>query len=249
MADGYWNRQPSLNPSFGLPKRPRPDYDFPPHQVPSGHEMLNYLPRDEDRGGTRVLKDTKTLGSAYDRYLQSAQLSSFGSGEASNFGGGTGFGRGVGAGTPSLPVGEPDMIGGRGPVNPDLAPNGRGMGFGGLQVDRPGREMPPLPPDASSTLFVEGLPPDSTRREVGHIFRPFLGFKEVRLVNKEPRHRGGDPLILCFVDFTTPACAATALNALQGYKMDLQDPDSSILRLQFARFPGPRSGPGPRGKR
>nr|DAD40014.1 TPA_asm: hypothetical protein HUJ06_014337 [Nelumbo nucifera] len=34
-----------------------------------------------------------------------------------------------------------------------------------------------------------------------------------------------------------------------GYKMDLQDPDSSILRLQFARFPGPRSGPGPRGKR
>lgn len=28
--------------------------------------------------------------------------------------------------------------------------------------------------------------------------------------------RGGDPLILCFVDFTDPACAATALSALQG---------------------------------
>lgn len=28
--------------------------------------------------------------------------------------------------------------------------------------------------------------------------------------------RGGDPLILCFVDFENPACAATALSALQG---------------------------------
>lgn len=28
--------------------------------------------------------------------------------------------------------------------------------------------------------------------------------------------RGGDPIILCFVDFANPACAATAMNALQG---------------------------------
>ena len=28
--------------------------------------------------------------------------------------------------------------------------------------------------------------------------------------------RGGDPLILCFVDFVDAACAATALSALQG---------------------------------
>lgn len=28
--------------------------------------------------------------------------------------------------------------------------------------------------------------------------------------------RGGDPLILCFVDFESPAYAATALSALQG---------------------------------
>lgn len=28
--------------------------------------------------------------------------------------------------------------------------------------------------------------------------------------------RGGDPLILCFVDFANPACAATAMSALQG---------------------------------
>lgn len=28
--------------------------------------------------------------------------------------------------------------------------------------------------------------------------------------------RGGDPIILCFVDFESPACAATAMSALQG---------------------------------
>lgn len=71
----------------------------------------------------------------------------------------------------------------------------------------------------------------------------------MRLVSKESKHRGGDPLILCFVDFINPACAATALSALQGYKMDEHDPDSPYLRLQFSRYPGPRSGTGPRGKR
>ncbi|RWW50461.1 hypothetical protein BHE74_00043272, partial [Ensete ventricosum] len=55
-------------------------------------------------------------------------------------------------------------------------------GYGG------GRLEPPLPPDASNTLFVEGLPSDCTRREVSHIFRPFVGFQEVRLVTKDSRH-------------------------------------------------------------
>ena len=83
------------------------------------------------------------------------------------------------------------------------------------------------------------------------IFRPFVGYKEVRLVSKESRHRGGDPLILCFVDFTDPACAATALSALQGYKIDEHDRDSAYLRPQSSKNPGPRSGSGPRprGKR
>ncbi|XP_051121814.1 protein MATERNALLY EXPRESSED GENE 5-like isoform X4 [Andrographis paniculata] len=69
---------------------------------------------------------------------------------------------------------------------------------------------------ASSTLFVEGLPANCTRRDVSHIFRPFVGYKEVRLVTKESRHPGGDPLVLCFVDFQSPAHAATAMDALQG---------------------------------
>ncbi|KAF8411654.1 hypothetical protein HHK36_004212 [Tetracentron sinense] len=215
--------------------------------------MLNYLSRDDDRDGLRAIKDNQTIGSAYDRYLQKSQLSSFIPGEASTFGGGAGVGRSVGVGMHGFSTGEAAMMRGPGAVRPDLTSNGRGMSFGDqLPVDpmaRPGREMPPLPQDASNTLFVEGLSPDCTRREVAHIFRPFVGYKEVRLVNKEPKHRSGEALVLCFVDFMNAACAATALSALQGYKMDEHDSDSAYLRLQFARYPGPRSASGPRRKR
>lgn len=34
---------------------------------------------------------------------------------------------------------------------------------------RPGSEILSLPPDASNTLYIEGLPPNSTRREVARI--------------------------------------------------------------------------------
>jgi hypothetical protein len=51
------------------------------------------------------------------------------------------------------------------------------------------------------------------------IFRPFVGFREVRLVNKESRHPGGDPHVLCFVDFDSPAQATIALEALQGEQL------------------------------
>lgn len=37
--------------------------------------MHNYVAGDDDRAGLRNLKDSKTLGSAYDRYLQSAVTS------------------------------------------------------------------------------------------------------------------------------------------------------------------------------
>jgi len=284
MADGYWNQQQHLNPSAGMLKRPRSDYDLQPSGVPSAHEMHNYLAQDDVGVGPRGVKDTQTIGSAYDRYLQHSQLTS---GEASNIGG-VGLGRmgGGGGGVTGNPLADPAAMGLSGAVRSDAAPNGRGMSFGGrlpmdalngrgmgfdgrlpvdarsggmgfdgrLPVDampRLSRETIPLPPDASNTLYVEGLPSDITRREVSHIFRPFVGYKEVRLVSKESRHRGGDPLILCFVDFTDPACAATALSALQGYKIDEHDRDSAYLRLQFSKNPGPRSGSGPRprGKR
>ncbi|KAK6940017.1 RNA recognition motif domain [Dillenia turbinata] len=242
MGD-YWNRQQPLHPSAGLLKRPRTEYDLPPSGLPSGYEMHNYLSRDDDHGGSRIVKDTKTIGSAYDRYLQTSQVSSLTSGEASSYG--VGLERAV-AGLSSAPINSASLLGPsrHGAAASDLAPNGRGMGYRDQlpvePVARPVRETVPLPPDASSTIYVEGLPPDSTRREVAHIFRPFVGYKEVRLVTKESKHRGGDPLILCFVDFANPAC----------YKMDEHDRDSAYLRLQFSRYPGPRSsGSGGRGRR
>ena len=101
-----------------------------------------------------------------------------------------------------------------------------------------------LPADASSTLFVEGLPNDCTSREAAHIFRHFRGFKEVRIVNKskEPKkaHVGGERgesvvVALCFVEFDNPKCAATAMACVQGYMLDENDRDSPSLKLQFAR--------------
>lgn len=97
------------------------------------------------------------------------QLSSFTSGEASSF---SGFGRASGSGMSARQASDPNVMG---PGVPELAPNGRNVGYSGQHpidaMARPGRETVPLPPDASSTLYVEGLPPDSTRREVARILQ------------------------------------------------------------------------------
>ncbi|CAN7050580.1 hypothetical protein BRARA_G01104 [Brassica rapa] len=210
------------------------------------HDMHSYVSRDEDRGGNpHAVKDTRTIGSAYDLYLQSVQTSSTPSEEAGRFNNGVGMGRRGGDGVmPSPSMGEL-MAGRGGMLPPDF---GRGLGFGQQDlVGRPSRELLRLPPDASNTLFVEGLPSNCSRREVSHIFRPFLGYKEVRLVTKDSKQRNGDPIVLCFVDFENPACAATARTALQGYRMDENEPDSKSLQIQFSRNPGPR--PGQRGGR
>ncbi|CAN6555673.1 unnamed protein product [Malus baccata var. baccata] len=244
MGDGLWNRQQQqhqLGPSGGVHKRPRSDY---------GQEMHGYFAREDDLGGPRTVKDNRSIGSAYDRYLQNAEMASYTSGEASTFGG-AGMGRAVGGGMTGPPMADHSMRGRPGAMSSDVLTNGRNMNLANqLPVDsmpRPGRETVPLPLDASSTLYVEGLPPDSTRREVAHIFRHFVGYKAVRLVNEESglsiMQRGGDPLILCFVDFENPTHAATALSALQGYEMDEQAPDSNYLRLQFYQFPDPRAPP------
>lgn len=99
-------------------------------------------------------------------------MSSITSGEASVIGG-TGSGRAFRGGISSLPTSDNAVLSRRGDVVPDLVRNGRSIGLvDQLPVDeiaRPGREIAPLPPDASNTLYVEGLPPDSTRREVARI--------------------------------------------------------------------------------
>lgn len=97
------------------------------------------------------------------------------------------------------------------------------------------RKSEGLPADESNILFVDGLPNDCTRREVAHLFRPFIGFKEIRVVHKEARRSGDKAYVLCFVEFTDSKCALTAMEALQGYKFDDKKPD--VLRIQFAKFP------------
>lgn len=93
------------------------------------------------------------------------------------------------------------------------------------------------PARESNILFVQGLPTDCTRREVGHLFRPFYGFKEIRVIHKEARRSGDRALVLCFVEFVDFKCALTAMEALQGYQFDDRKPDSPVLRIQSAHFP------------
>lgn len=52
-----------------------------------------------------------------------------------------------------------------------------------------------IQPDALNTLIVEGLLANCTHREVPHNFHLFIGFKEVRLAQKDPRCLNGDRLL------------------------------------------------------
>ncbi|KAL5221768.1 hypothetical protein ABZP36_026481 [Zizania latifolia] len=141
-------------------KRARPDYG----DVPAGQEMTGYYPRESDRAGYHSLRENEAIGASYDRYLRNG-MPPVAANETN---------RAVVGGMSDYPVDSRRMIGVVGMDN-------RGMGYGV-------RPEPTLPPDASSTLYIEGLPANCTRREVSHIFRPFVGFREVRLVNKESRH-------------------------------------------------------------
>lgn len=68
----------------------------------------------------------------------------------------------MGSGLSGHPVDDPRIVG-IGGSDPAISSKSRSMGVGG------GRSELPLPPDASSTLFVEGLPANCTRREVSRI--------------------------------------------------------------------------------
>ncbi|KAK8698543.1 hypothetical protein V6N13_114655 [Hibiscus sabdariffa] len=89
----------------------------------------------------------------------------------------------------------------------------------------------------SNILFVDCLPTDCTRREVGHLFRPFTGYKDIKVIHKEPRRSGDRAMVLCFVEFDDSKFATIAMRALQGYKFDDKKPDSLALQIQFAHFP------------
>ncbi|XP_042506586.1 RNA-binding protein 1-like isoform X2 [Macadamia integrifolia] len=229
MADHYWRygygNQTNMSPVAG--KRPRSVYEFP-----GSDEFPSYFPREDERGPPRVVINVETIGASYDRYLRQVRMPSYGR-EVTN--------SPMSGEIISHPVDDPHMMMNGGGMELGMAGKSQNMGFGH------GRLEMPLPPGASNTLFVEGLPKDCTRREVSHIFRPFAGFKEVRIVTKKYKSRHS--LVLCFVDFATPAQAARVIHALQGYKFDVHDQNSGNLRVEFAHHPDLRSVGGPCGKR
>ena len=55
------------------------------------------------------------------------------------------------------------------------------------------------PSNASKTVYVEGLPCNTGEREVAHLFRPFPGYKQLRLIPRESKD--GQKVYLCFADF------------------------------------------------
>ncbi|KAM7268343.1 hypothetical protein ACFE04_010509 [Oxalis oulophora] len=213
MADSFWRyndgRQPPPPPQSMPPVNvmgKRPRTEYDPHSV---HGLPNYQPHD----------DTDSINASYDRYLRNAQIPSFGGPQPP---------RPINGGMPGRPMDDPHMAGILG-MDPGMSVKERPLGFGGSRPEIS------LPPDASNTLFVEGLSSNCSRRE-SDIFRPFVGYKEVRLVSKESRHSGGDPLILCFVDFVSPAHAATAMDALQVFPSSLSISsylDSSQIRTTY----------------
>ncbi|XBI06501.1 hypothetical protein VPH35_134509 [Triticum aestivum] len=177
MADAYWRyadlqrqqqqqqQQHMPPPSAGAPqsslaaarqqplKRPRPgDYSA---DGPGAPEMAGYYPRDEERPGYAVVRDTQALNASYERFLRTGQIQSYGAGPA---------------GGSIRPTAGASAGGYQADDRPGMAAggmNGRNVGFGG------GMPEPPLPPDASNTLFIEGIPPDCERREVSRILKTY----------------------------------------------------------------------------
>lgn len=81
--------------------------------------------------------------------------------------------------------------------------------------------------NATNIVYVEGIPLDASEREVSHIFRPFPGFKKLRLINKE---KNGENTVLCFVDFENVVQSTICINTLQGYRFSKDD----LIGLHFS---------------
>ena len=77
-----------------------------------------------------------------------------------------------------------------------------------------------LDQNATSTVYVEGIPLDATEREVSHIFRPYPGYKGLRLIEKE---KNGKKTYIGFVDFENIIQSTVCINTLQGYRFDKDD--------------------------
>eukprot|EP00629_Pelagomonadales_sp_RCC1024_P009407 CAMPEP_0119267322 /NCGR_PEP_ID=MMETSP1329-20130426/5517_1 /TAXON_ID=114041 /ORGANISM="Genus nov. species nov., Strain RCC1024" /LENGTH=210 /DNA_ID=CAMNT_0007267243 /DNA_START=92 /DNA_END=720 /DNA_ORIENTATION=+ len=104
----------------------------------------------------------------------------------------------------------------------------------------PARPRPPLPGAevATHTLFVSGWPPDCGPREASHIFRPFPGFRGLRMRPQREPSAGKGPL--AFVDFDMPNEASVARRAVDGYPLNYAPSGEAVgprLRVEFAKTP------------
>ena len=104
-----------------------------------------------------------------------------------------------------------------------------------------------LPPDATSTLYIEGLPSDATEREVSHLFRRYdgMGFQSIRMRAIESSKAPGTSLQLCFAEFDNAHQATIALSGMQGYRFDVKA-ENSAIRVSYAKSKGSRGPPPPR---
>ena len=100
----------------------------------------------------------------------------------------------------------------------------------------------PLAREATDTLYVDGFPPDASKREVAHVFRPFTGYRSVRLQIKDSKKFPGEKMTLVFVEFHSPEQAQVAMDTLQGYRVDLDWPNSPVLGFKWAKRDSYRDG-------
>ncbi|KAK9122228.1 hypothetical protein Syun_019845 [Stephania yunnanensis] len=122
MAEAFWRyaeaRQPVVASVPG--KRSRSDYD-----MVAGQELSGYYPREDERSGHRLVRDTEAIGASYERYLRSGQVPSYGGGEP---------GRPLAAGMSSHPVDGSRMVG-VGSLDAGMAAKARSVGFGSGRAD------------------------------------------------------------------------------------------------------------------
>ena len=83
------------------------------------------------------------------------------------------------------------------------------------------------------TLYLSQLPPDATKRELGHIFRQFYGFLEIQMFIRE--HKPLDQRVGAFILFETPEHAALCLGSLRYYRFS--ESDQKPIHIEFARGP------------
>lgn len=81
--------------------------------------------------------------------------------------------------------------------------------------------------NATNIVYVEGLPLNASEREVAHIFRPFPGFKSVRIITRD---KAGEKSVICFADFEDILQSTICINTLQGYRFDKND----LVGLHFS---------------